>query len=271
MTVRSLRKREIKQFLLDHLGPRLQDQDWLLLDDEGLVKVRDETTFGLHTQRSDVGPSFVFWVSIRPLYWPASLGAVGIGDRIGRWCHPREGLGEGWVDLGSPDLAEETAHRLAPVINTRVAPWLAQFPDGEAVLQSASSWRHPFDPVFGWIQTGSNSISDLYAYMWAWSGSRRKARASLKAAISDIRHQVAHVRRELARGRRKSPPTPQGMEDESNYDATWDSRIAHLEHTLKLLDKPEELRAFLQETANKNRVESKLDRARLLTSGQSRR
>jgi hypothetical protein len=219
MEHRSLRKREIKQFLLDHLVPHLEDQDWLLLDDEVLVKVRDETTFGFGAQRSNFGPKFVFSVSIRPLYWPGPVGAVGIGERIGKWCHPREGWGEGWVYLGDPKLNEETAQRLAPVINTRVAPWLAQFPDGKAVLRYASSWRHPCDPVFSWISTGSSRTSDLYAYMWAWSGDRRKARASLKAAIADIRHDVARVRREVARGRRRRTATPQEIESDRNHRA----------------------------------------------------
>lgn len=264
MAVRSLRKKEVKEFFLDYLVPRLEDKEWLLRDDEELVKVRDETLFGFGAQRSDFSPGFYTWVFIRPLYWPPAHYAVGIGSRSGDWCHPQERLGGEWVELGSPSLAAQSAERLAPVINKRAGPWLAQFPDGKAVLQyeASSWWRHPSDPVFGLIRTGSGHGSDLLAYMWAWSGDGRKARASLQGAIADIRRQVAHVQREIYRGRRKRPATQQEIQEDQNYRATWDDTIAHLQQTINLLHRPEELRAFLQETANKNRAALKLDRAR---------
>jgi hypothetical protein len=240
----------------------LEDREWLLLDDESLAKVRDETIFGLGAKVSDFSQSFVIGVSINPLYWPMSrYRVVGIGAWIGEWCHPRERMGQGWMDLGSPELAERAAGRLAPVINTRIAPWLAQFPDGKAVLNYAAAWwRHPSDPVFGLMSRSPSS--DLFAHMWAWSGDRRKAGASLQGAIADIRRQVAHVQREKYRGRRKRPATQQEIQEDQNYRATWDDKIAHLQQTLNLLHRPEELRAFLQETANQNRIKRKLDRAR---------
>jgi hypothetical protein len=253
----------MRSFLLDYLAPRLEDQEWLLLDEENLIKVRDETLFGLFAQRSGWGASFVFYVAIIPLYWPmAGSGAVGIGKRIGHWSPPRERLGEGWMDLGSPELAEHAASRLAPVINTQVAPWLAQFPTGKSVLQyEAAVWRHPKDPVFGWIRTGGSYGTDLLAYMWAWSGDRKKARSYLNAAIAGIRHQMAHVRREIARGRGKGPATPEQIQDEQNYRDTWEAKIAHLQQTLQFVERPEELRYFLRDTASSNRRELKVDRA----------
>lgn len=237
------------------------DQDWLLLNDDGLVKVRDETLFGLHCCRSSVVSRFVFHVYICPLYWPPASYAYGITKRIGSWYHPREGLGE-WVDLGSPELAEHAAQVLAPIINTRIAPYLAQFPDGKAVLRYASSWRHPFDPLFGFVQSGSSCGTDLFAYMWAWSGDRRRARASLKAAIADIRGDIARIQRERAKLRSKRPPTVRQMAQDREWLEGREEAIAHLQQTLSLVDRPEERRAFLQETANRNRAELKLDRAR---------
>jgi hypothetical protein len=257
----TLRKTQIKDILLDYLVPRLDDKEWLLLDDESLVKVRDETMFGMGAQRSDFGPSFVFWVFIRPLYWPPAHYAAGITARIGSWCRPRERLGEGWVDLGSPELAEHTAGRLAPVINARVAPWLAQFPDGKSVLQYASSWSHPADPVFGWIRDGGQFVSDLYALMWAWSGDRRKAKASLRGAVTEIRHNRAQIQRKIARLRGKRSPTRDEAATEQESKQYWEQRVAYLQRALDLLERPDELQAHLQAMADKNRAELKLDRA----------
>jgi hypothetical protein len=262
MTLCKLRKKDIREFLLDYLVPRLEDQDWLLLDDESLVKVRDETLFGFGAQRSDFGPSFVFWVFIRPLYWPPAEYALGITMRIGSWCHWKERLGEGWVDLGSPELAEHASGLLAPVINTRIAPFLAQFPDGASVLRYASSWRHATDPMFGWIGSSSGLNTEMAAYMRAWSGDRRRARFNLRGAIAEIRHDITHTQRQIASMRGRRPLTAKEIESDREWHERREQNITRLQQGLSLLDRPNELRSVLQATADRNRIALKLDRAR---------
>jgi hypothetical protein len=208
-------------------------------------------------------------VYIRPLYWPPARFAYGITKRIGSWCRPREGLGEGWADLGSPALATRAANILAPVINSRVAPSLAQFPDGRAVLRY--DMRHVFDPMFGWIRTGSSCGSDLFAYMWAWSGERRKARASLRGAIAEIRHDIAHIQRQVTLGRGRRPLTAKEIESDQEWRHGREKDIARLQQILSLLDRPDELDTLLQETADQNRVALKLDRARPIPELMARR
>jgi hypothetical protein len=97
--------------------------------------------------------------------------------------------------------------------------------------------------------------------MQARCGDRRKARASLKSAIVVFRSDVKRIEREKAKLRGTHPLSPKQASQDQVWREGRERAIAHLQQTLTLVDQPEALRTFLQETANKNRTEMKLDRA----------
>jgi hypothetical protein len=206
-----------------------------LYQDDGLAKVHDEIVLGLHLARDGAG-RFITQVYIRPLFWPGIPQAYGLTERIGHWCDPKEGLGEGSWYLDGPELAAEVAGVLARVINTHIIPFFAQLTDGPAILRYQRT--HFRDPLLCWnpiVVGGSRSEVEILGYVAAWSGDRRKARSILRNSLSMTRR------------------------EQGEY---WESLRAHLQRTLTLLDKPSELRAFLQETADQQRFTLKLDQAR---------
>lgn len=227
------RKRTVREFLLNHLVPQLEDRDWLFYQGDTLLKVKDEILLGLVCDRSDTG-SAIFRVMIRPLYWPAPAQAFGIMEPIGRWFSKQDQMSQ-WMYLDGPELAEEQAHKFAPVINARISPFLAALVDGPAVLRYERT--HFRDPILSWnpFVAGPRPNTEILAYIAAWSGEKRQARSWLKGALSQ---------------RRGGDSRRIGEEE------------LHIQKTLRLLDQPQQLREFLQETVDRVRAEMKLERAR---------
>jgi hypothetical protein len=227
-------KRTIREFLLNHLVPQLEDRDWLLYRGDTLLKVKDEILLGLACDRSGTG-SAILRVMIRPLYWPAPAGAFGIMEPIGRWFSKKDRMGQGWMDLDGPEQAEEQARKFSPVINTRITPFFAALVDGPAVLRYERT--HFTDPILSCnpFVAGPRPNTEILGYIAAWSGEKRQARSWLKAVLS-----------------RRGEGDTRRIEEEE----------LHIQETLRLLDQPQQLREFLQETADRMRAEMKLERAR---------
>jgi hypothetical protein len=243
-----VRKTVVRTFILDHLIPRLEDRDWLLHQDDALLKVRDEILLGLHFKRSE-SERVLLQVFLRPLYWPAPAPSYGIREPIGRWFPKDKRVGKGWIYLDGPELAEEEAIKLSAVINARVAPFLKELIDGLAILRYQRC--HFSGPMLSWnpLVSGPRPNEEILGYIAAWSGQKRQARSLLKGALSE----------------RKAC-------ERSQADTEF---ISHLQTTLHLLDQPEQVQAFLKSTADQLETELKLDRARpiaeLVASRQQRK
>jgi len=227
----SLTKREVKDFTLHYLKPKLLDKDWLLHDCESLLKIHDRVLLGVHLDRSRWNSMVHMTAFIRPLFWPFPAFAFGISTRVGVWTK-----GKSSWELDTESRKDQASTEIASVINAHIAPLFSELNTAGAILHHY--WSRPLDPYLAWTRSIDGTIGDvseILGFLCARSGHTRQARLLLRKALYSY----------------------YGV-DESN------EMRREIRKVQSLIAKPSELQEYLEALADQTYSLLKLDRARPL-------
>jgi hypothetical protein len=220
---------ELISLLRTHLAPQLPGNDWLLLKGLTVVRVTGFLMTGLSFEKGSSSTDVTVYVFTRPLYWPASEYAVGLGGRIGEWI----GRGDTWWEFGLVDRRDKSAAELSAAIIEHALPTLSLINDEDSVVRLVkSNLTGPVFSIHDIFLNAEQGYDLAFGYLCAWSGHNLMARFTLSRAL-----------RYMSKDRQAE-------------------QIEHLRTTLRLLDKPAEVREFLTRTGNEIRSRLKLDSPR---------